>query len=154
MLEDKVGDRTHALRNGLILEVDTLNAAIDAVRSRASRSTPQSFASLWAIRQRPSQSVELGSRTFPRPAPPIGVPSFKSGVGIEFAALAFFHQIKTNIVCSSSRGTQKILTDFLHDLRGQGVVAFCIYLGNIRSRMTQRNLCSFKAKLLANCRGR
>ena len=30
----------------------------------------------------------------------------RSGVGIEFAALAFFHQINTNMVCASSSGTQ------------------------------------------------
>ena len=67
---------------------------------------PQSLPAFAAMRQRPSQSVVLGSSLLPRPVPPIGVPSLKAGCGSDMAETLRFHQMKTNIVCPSSSGTQ------------------------------------------------
>ena len=67
---------------------------------------PQSLLSFCSMRQRPSQSVVLGSILLPRLVPPMGRPSLKAGCGSDMAEIARFHQMKTNMVCVSSSGTQ------------------------------------------------
>ena len=52
---------------------------------------PQSLPAFAAIRQRPSQSVVLGSILLPRPVPPIGVPSLKAGCGSVIDDVPRFH---------------------------------------------------------------
>ena len=81
VLERVVDDRAHALGDRLVLQVDAVDAAVDRVARCASRSMPQSLSRSAAMRQRPSQSVVLGSSLLPRPVPPIGVPSLKAGCG-------------------------------------------------------------------------